>query len=74
MKEYNVGDMVYSSSWGLGQIIRKRQVHKYMINYDVYWFEDGREAVSMLPETISYYARGYKVLVRRNEYAKSQDR
>ena len=74
MKEYNVGDMVYSSSWGLGQIIRKRQVHDLMINYDVYWFEDSREAVSMLPETISYYRKSYKALERRNEYAKSQDR
>lgn len=72
MKEHNVGDMVYSGSYGLGQIIRKRQVHKLMVNYDIYWFEDDREMKSLLPETISYYVKSYKALERRN--AKSQDR
>ena len=74
MTEYNVGDMVYSRNYGLGQIVSKRQVHQLMANYYVYWFEDDSESPSLLPETISYYRKSYKALERRIARANAQNR
>ena len=69
-KEHLVGDLVWQKDNGLGQIVKKYDIHKGtkswgVYNYDIYWFKTGTTQEHYIGTTVTWYKKALKSYVAR---------
>ena len=64
-KEHQVADLVWDKEKGLGQIVKKYDIHKgtkswAVYNYDIYWFKEHKVQEHFINTTITWYRKALK--------------